>query len=269
MVFGLFKSKKEKAIQRVMDSTKDNVSRIKAFEHLELLAGTGDEEAIVTLLRCFQITVKPDKQEQTLTPYDDEQEKWSLIDRLDGLEKQRLLVLKLLQKELATPPWLSPGRRDGIVWLIELLKAMAESTTDDEEQSHEMIRDELVRALKAFDPEETYREPGRKIELLRALESYPSTESSEAIAPFLFDVDESVRHRAVESMAIAGCDDASEALCTVLLEDESLRIKQRTAEVIADLNCSIKGHQRRKEIEALLPKDVMVDKKGIVKRRSS
>ena len=30
----------------------------------------------------------------------------------------------------------------------------------------------------------------------------------------------------------------------------------------------IKGHPRRKEIEAVLPKGVMVDKQGVVKRRS-
>lgn len=268
MVFGLFKSKKEKSTRRALDPTKDNISRIKALDYLEEQASSGDEEAIITLFRCFQITVKPDKQEQSLNPYDDEQEKWSLIDRLKCLTEQRPKVLKLLRKELATPPLLSPGRKDGIVWLIELLGSMAESTTDDNEQAEDMVLDELIRALEAFDPEETYREPGRKIELIRALGRFKNEKSTQAMLPYLSDVDESVRFRAVESMETAGDSGASEKLCEVVLEDESLRIRQRAAEVMTELNCSIKGHQRRKEIESLLPKNAMVDKQGIIKKRS-
>jgi HEAT repeat protein len=269
MVFGLFRSKKDKAIQRALDSTKDNVTRIKALDTLEEEAKAGDAESLLTLLRCFQITVKPDKQEQTLTPYDDEQEKWALIDRLVAMEGRRLETLNSLRKELATPPSLLPGRRDGIVWLIELLKAMAAATTDDEEQAGEMVRDELVRALASFDPEETYREPARKIELIRALGRSPSDVACDALIPFLRDVDESVRFRALESVATAGGDKVADALCDVLLDDESKRLRERAAEVLADLECSIKGHARRKEIEGLLPGAVLVDKKGVVRRRGA
>lgn len=267
MVFGLFKPKKEKSIQRALDPHKDNMSRIKALDYLEELAKKGDDEATTAILRCFQITVKPDKQEQSLTPYDDEQEKWSLIDRLVGMADRRLDIIKLLRKELATPPLLSPGRRDGIVWLIELLKALAEETTEDEEEMNDMVLDELIRALKAYDPEETYREPGRKIELVRALGRHESPKTTEVLLPFLEDVDESVRFHVIESLATAGDDTASEALCTVILEDESLRNQERAVELLAELNCSIKGHPNRKEIEARFPKSVMVDKKGVVKYR--
>lgn len=267
MAFGFFKSKKEKAIRRTLDTTKDNLSRIKAFDFLEEKAKEGDDEGISTILKCFQITVKPDKQEQSLTPYDDEQEKWSLIDRLVGLSEQRVTVLKLLRKEFATPPLLTPGRRDGIVWLIELLRALAEATTDDDGESAEMVRDELMRALKNYDPEETYREPGRKVELIRALGRHEGQLATEAIIPFLVDVDETVRFRVVETLAVAGDDGAGQALCDVVLDDESLRIRERAAEVLTDLNCSIKGHPRRSEIEKLLPKNAIVDKKGVVKKR--
>jgi HEAT repeat protein len=269
MVFGLFRSKKEKALQRVLDSNKDNISRIKAFDHLEELARSGDEEAINALLKSFQITVKTDKQEQSLTPYDDEQEKWSIIDRLVGLSDQRQSVLKLLRKDLATPPLLSPGRRDGIVWLIELLNAVLEASSADEEDAAEKIRAELIRALTSFDPEESYREPSRKIELIRALGQHKTPETTAAVAPFLFDVDETVRFRAVETLGTAGDDSASEQLCKVILDDESLRIRQRAAEILTDLNGSIKGNPRRGEIEKLLPPDAKVDKNGVVRRRGS
>lgn len=269
MVFGLFKSKKEKALQRVLDANKDNISRIKAFDYLEEQARAGDEESIVALLKSFQITVKTDKQEQSLTPYDDEQEKWSIIDRLVGLADQRETVLKLLRKELATPPLLSPGRRDGIVWLIELLNALLDAGAADEEEAAEKKRDELIRALGSYDPEESYREPGRKIELIRALGEHKGPETTAAVAPFLFDVDESIRFRAVETLGTAGDESASEQLCTVILDDESLRIRQRAAEILTDLNGSIKGNPRRSEIEKLLPPDAKVEKNGVVKRRGS
>ncbi len=269
MVFGLFKSKKEKAVRRALDTTKDNLSRIRALDYLEERSIDGDDESLDIIFRCFQITVKPDKQEKTLTPYDDEQEKWSLIDRLVGMGDQRTTVLKKLRKELATPPLLPPGRRDGIVWLIELLRSMAKSATDDADEADEMVLDEIIRALVEFDPEETYREASRKLELIRALGRHKGKKSTTAIIPFLLDVDESVRHRAVESLAIAGEASAGETLCTVVLEDESLRVRQRAAEVLADINASIKGHPNRKKIEELLPKDVMVDRSGTVKRRAS
>ena len=62
MGFWLFKTKKEKATLRVLDATKDNVSRIKALDLLEEEARAGDDEAIRTILKCFHITVKPDMQ---------------------------------------------------------------------------------------------------------------------------------------------------------------------------------------------------------------
>jgi hypothetical protein len=269
MVFGLFKSKKEKSLQRVLDANKDNISRIRAFDYLEEQARAGDEEAILALLKSFQITVKTDKQEQSLSPYDDEQEKWSIIDRLVGLSEQHKTVLKLLRKELATPPLLSPGRRDGIVWLIELLNALIEAFAPDEAEAATKIREELIRALTSFDPEESYREPSRKIELIRALEDHKGSETTAAVAPFLLDVDESVRFRAVETLGTAGDETASEQLCAVILDDESLRIRQRAAEVLTDLNGSIKGNPRRSEIEKLLPPDAKVDKNGVIKRRGS
>src|SRR4030042_4971187 len=129
-----FKSKKEKATRRVLDSNKDNVSRVKALDLLEDAAKAGDQQALETLIKCFSLTVKTDKQEQSLTPYDDEAEKKSLIDRLVDID-DRPRVLAVLRKELATPPWLTPGKRDGIVWLIELLRGLAEAAGDDPEEA--------------------------------------------------------------------------------------------------------------------------------------
>ncbi len=266
-----FKSKKEKAMRRALDPTKDNVSRIKAMDYLEDQAAVGDEEALQVLFKVFCITVKPDKQEQTLTPYDDEREKSELINRLVGLGEvdleQRKRVLKQLRKELANPPLLSPGRRDGIVWLIELLRSIAKHSVDDEDEAAELVQDEMIRAITEYDPEETYRSPDRKVELIHALERHPGSKSTEAIVPFLEDVDETVRFRAVESLAATGDDQISEALAGVALEDESIRVQQRAMEVMAELECCIKGYPRRKEIEGNLPKVIMVDKKGVVRKR--
>ncbi len=162
---------------------------------------------------------------------------------------------------------LSPGRRDGIVWLIELLRSIAKYSVDDEAEAADLIRDEMIRALTEYDPEETYRSPDRKVELIHGLERHPGKQSTEAIVPFLLDVDETVRFRAVESLAATGDDEISESLAVVALDDESIRVQQRAMEVMAELECCIKGHPRRKEIESGLPKTIMVDKKGNVKKR--
>lgn len=263
-----FKSKKEKAVQRALDSTKDNVSRVKALDLLEEEAGAGDAQALETLLKCFHITVKPDAQEQTITRYDDEAEKKSLIDRLVEME-DRPKVLKALRKELATPPWLTPGRRDGIVWLIELLKDLADAATEDDDEADDMVLKELVLALGSYDPEETYRSHERKVELVKALGRYRDPRASECLVPFLKDVDETVRFASADALATAGDDTLGEPLAEVMLEDESIRVREKAAEVIALLSCSIKGHPRRKEIESTLSKIATVDKQGVVHRRGA
>jgi hypothetical protein len=271
MGFWLFKTKKEKATLRVLDATKDNVSRIKALDLLEEEARAGDDEAIRTILKCFHITVKPDMQEQTITRYDDEREKSELINRLVSLSESDReigkMVLRLLRKELETPPLMSPGRRDGIVYLIELLRELAQASCDEEAEADALVQTEMIRALAEYDPEETYRDPTRKVEMIRALERHPGQKSTSAILPFLKDVDETVRFRAVESLAVTGDDQIGEALAETALDDESLRVRTRAMEVMASLECGIKGFPRRKEIETNLPKTIMVDKKGVVKER--
>lgn len=263
----LFKSKKEKALRRALDTTKDNISRIKALDYLEEEAKAGDAAALETLLKCFHITVKTDKQEQSLTPYDDEAEKKSLIDRFVDID-DRPRVLKALRKELATPPWLTPGRRDGIVFLVELLRALAKAAVEDRDEADDMVMTELVRALGSYEPEEAYRSNERKVELIKALGRHRSPSAAEAIVPFLLDVDETVRFVAADALATAGDDSLTEALAPVILDDESIRNREKAAETLAELNCVLKGHPRRKEIEAALPANVMVDKQGVVKRRS-
>ena len=263
----LFKSKKDKAIQRAHHTGKDNVSRVKALDLLEEHARGGDEACLDALFRCFQITVKTDKQEQGFSPYDDEAEKKGLIDRLREIE-DRPRVLAALRKELARPPWMTPGRRDGIVWLVELLRALAEDATNDDDEAADLVVDELCRALAAYDPEETYRTNERKVELVKALGRHRSEKAASAILPYLADVDETVRSVAVDALATAGDAQLGESLAKVLLDDESLRNRQRAGDVMADLEVAIKGHPRRKEIETALPPDAMVDKQGVVRRRS-
>lgn len=264
----LFKSKTEKAIQKALDSTKDNITRIKALDHLEELARGGDDQCLQALIKCFHITVKKDQQEQSLAPYDDEAEKKALIERLAGFDDPRR-VIKHLRKELATPPWLTPGRRDGVVFMIELMGELAEAASEGQEDADRIMLDELVLALGSYEPEESYRTPERKVELVRAVGRHRAPKAAEAIVPFLKDVDETVRFSAADSLAVAGNDTLGEALAEVILEDESLRIREKAAEVIADLQCSIKGHPRRKELEAAFPKDVTVDKQGVVRRRKA
>ena len=125
----LFKSKTERAMQKALNPTKDNITRVKALDHLEEQAKAGDDQCLQSLIKCFHITVKKDQQEQSLAPYDDEAEKKGLIERLAGFDDPRR-VIKHLRKELATPPWLTPGRRDGVVFMIELLGELAEAASE-------------------------------------------------------------------------------------------------------------------------------------------
>lgn len=110
-------------------------------------------------------------------------------------------------------------RADSVTWPIRILRQIV---------GEEQLADELVDLLEQFDTEYV-RNAEPKIQLINALESYPTEEVRQAVEPFLQDVNENVRFHAVGTVFAMKDPKATPALVEALLEEESLRIKNRIA----------------------------------------
>lgn len=259
MFLEIFLDKKEKAIRKAHDPMRLNQVRRVAISYLIEMAEKGDEDAISTLIKCFHLLITRDQHDQD---YDDEKEKLWILDELARVseinEENNELVLTQIKKELKCTPFMGPKRIDGIVRVLTLLEQIIPP---------QEVVDVIYEALQNYDPEELTRSPERKVEMIAFLckKELINEKSAKAIIPFLKDVDESVRYRTVEtSLANANEEILKDPLIEVLLIDESERIRSRITEGFENLQWSIKGHPRRKDIENKIAPQYTVDKKGVL-----
>jgi HEAT repeat protein len=97
----------------------------------------------------------------------------------------------------------------------------------------ERYPEELLSLLDQFDTEYV-RNPEPKVQLLAALEEYPSEEVRIAVEPFVQDMSEPVRFTAVTTLFAMGDAASVPTLVTALEEEESLRVKNRIAQGLGE-----------------------------------
>ncbi|HEX2732724.1 MAG TPA: HEAT repeat domain-containing protein [Polyangiaceae bacterium] len=110
-------------------------------------------------------------------------------------------------------------RAESVTWPIRILRQIVDDRA---------LVDELVDLLEQFDTEYV-RNPEPKIQLINALEEFPSEEVRLAVEPFLQDVNENVRFHAVGTVFAMKDPASAQALIEALLEEESLRVRNRIA----------------------------------------
>ena len=112
--------------------------------------------------------------------------------------------------------------------------------------------DELLGLLDEFDTEYVRNiEPKRQ--LIAALEEYPCPEVREAIEPFLTDISEPIRFSAVTATFAMNDQSSLGALTEALEAEESLRVKNRIAQGLAERGWAIPAELREAFREALPP----------------
>jgi len=109
---------------------------------------------------------------------------------------------------------------ENLTWAIKVLRALQ----NDEEYEHE-----LLSLLLAHDTEYT-RNVEPKVNLLAALESLRGEAVRKAVEGYLADVNETVRFHAVQTLFEQGDPSAIDALLDLLLEEESVRVKNKIAD---------------------------------------
>ncbi|GMV16014.1 MAG: HEAT repeat domain-containing protein [Polyangiaceae bacterium] len=197
-----------------------NYDRQEAIEELSRMATADSARA---LLRRFDFTMEP-----------------SITDQEEKESAARGIVAA---GEAALDPIRDYCRKaESLTWPLKTLKDIVPSDS---------FCDELLAVLDLFDTEYV-RNPEPKIQLIRMLEEFKSDEVRIAVEPFMTDASEPVRFSAVTTIFAVGMEESVPALVAALEEEESLRVKNRIAQGLADRDWSV-PEELREVCERSLP----------------
>jgi hypothetical protein len=242
--FGLFGSKKsavEKHAERAANKRAQAPDRWESIQALGKLATSGEGEersrAVAALLERFPFYVDP-----TITDGEEKDEAFRWICQSDP--------------EVALPAIRQALRKhESLSWPLKCLEALL----SDEEATAEMLS--LLETMGT----EYQRDPQRKLQLLATLEQRKHVGIAAAVATFFEDVNETARFHAVG--AALAQDDAESILDRVLAmlrEEDSVRVKVRTLEAMAEKGLSLGNEKER----PALPEGWVADAKGVPRRKA-
>lgn len=182
----------------VADKRAQNYDRMEA---LQQLADMKSADAAAALLRRFTFSIDP-----SIT---DQEEKDVAFQGIVGTGKDAVpRVLEFCVKA------------EALTWPLKILRELL----DDAE-----YKVELIKLLSAFDTEYA-RNVEPKLQIIMALEGVVADEVLSAIAPFLQDVNETVRFHAVQTSFAQNKPECIAGLVELLAAEESVRIKNKVAE---------------------------------------
>lgn len=179
---------------------------------------------------------------------------WNLDPSIRDQEEKQIALEGVVRagREALEPIRAYVRKADGATWPIKALKQILPA---DEYPK------ELARLLDLFDADYS-RNPEPKIQLLQALEEVMSAELSSSVEPFLGDATEAVRFAAVNAM-FAAKDVGLSVLIDVLEKDESLRIRNRIAELLAERGIAV-VERPPEELRRILPSGFSLDGSRVV-----
>ena len=184
-------------------------------EALTALAEMGTAEAATALLKRFTFHLDP-----SITDQEEKEVAFNGVLKAgaDAIEPVRTFAV----------------RAESLAWPMRILKELLEP---------DAYIEELVLWLSKWDTEYSkFVDP--KIQLLVALEDHKHPKIRAAVEPFLQDVNEPARFHAVVTTLTQEDDAAIPAIVHALAEEESFRVKNKTAEGLAARGWSIPADQR-------------------------
>lgn len=116
-------------------------------------------------------------------------------------------------------------KAESLTWPLKVLRAIV---TDEAQAARE-----LLGILQKFDTEYV-RNAEPKVQLIQALEAYPTEEVRVAVEPFLGDISEPVRFTSATTLFAINDPQSLPALVTVIESDESRRVQNRIAQGLVD-----------------------------------
>lgn len=219
--------------------------KLQPFDRDEAIRGVlaiGTHEAAISLLKRFSLTVDP-----SIT---DQEEKQLCFEGIVSIGKgqrgRRVSDAGKDNKEISDEP-LTPEEieelRDEIItrtrafckkaenltWALKIMQALL---------SAEEYEKELLDLLGDWDTEYS-RNVEPKVNIIHALEDVRSEEVRKAVEEFLDDVNETVRFHAVQTTFEQDNVESVAALVKLLENEESVRVKNKVCEGIADKRWAI------------------------------
>ncbi len=206
-------------------------------EALNELAAMGTAEAAVALLKRFTFVIDPsitDQEEKDIAA------QGVLAAGKDAIEPIRAFAVKA----------------ESISWPLRLLKELV---------SEEELIEELITWLSRWDTEYAkFIDP--KLQILEALQDYKHEKIVPAVTRFISDVNEAARLNAVMA-ALSQRDKAVvPALLAQLLEEESVRVKNKISEGLSLLGAEV-PEEERDRVRKALPDNYVIDYEGLVSKR--
>ncbi len=203
---------------------------------IQALAEMKSTEAVDALLQRFTFRVDP-----------------SITDQE---EKELAFQAILAAGEVAVPPVRSYLKEaDAIAWPVRIL---------DEIEGEEAVVEALLGLLADMDTEYE-RDPQRKIDVLAQLEARQDPRVAEAVAPFLEDVNETVRfHAAGAMLAQADAEASKDRLIELLATDEGTRVRASVLDAFIERGWDL--GERAKDVQPNLPPGYVLDGNSVKKR---
>jgi hypothetical protein len=221
---------REKNAARAINKYAQSPDRMKA---MQALRDDGSDDALYALMRRFGMMY-----DKTI---EDEQEKEWVFEWL--VEKGAAVLPALKRYMLAA---------DSISWPLRLL----DKVVDGKEGRIDLIAQVLERHEPGYE-----RDPTKKIQLLTQLAGLKHARVPPLAAPYLGDMDEGVRYAAAEALMKQGDEaPAREPLLDLFVKEESLRLRIRIADGLAELGWPVAD--RRAEVEKVLPESFQIEARG-------
>lgn len=144
-------------------------------------------------------------------------------------------------------------RAETLSWPLKALRQIV---------GEERYEEELLSLIDEFDTD-YMRDPAPKVQLMQALGEFPSDDVRVAVQPFLLDLSEEVRFAAVA--AVLGCKspESAETLVMALVEEESLRVKNRILTGMVEQGMTV-PRELCEKARAALPQGFTVSESGAV-----
>lgn len=186
------------------DRVEKRVQNYDRQEAIQALADMGSPEAVEVLLKRFTFHMDP-----------------SITDQ----EEKDAAFRGILRagKEAIEPVRVFAAKAESLAWPMKIVRELV-----DEEE----FVDELLRWLSRWDTEYS-KFVDAKVQILTALEEHKSPRIREPVERFLEDVNEPARFHAASTLLAQDDPAALSALLSLLLEEESVRVRAKVAEGIA------------------------------------
>ncbi len=229
----------DKAVRNVLRKTRAKDERMD--EPIAFLADIGTEEAMLALLRRYDIIIRSES--------------------MDRFEKELICSLLIEKGGQAIPPIRKfLGESENVTWPIQALRSI---TTEDH------VIELLLDVLSEEVGKDSFK-PDKKVRLLELLEDHIDPRVAPVAAGALKDFDETVRFRAVELLFAQGDEEPAREPLLALLTDEdeeSQRIRNRILAGFVETGWTVKGF--RKAVEAVINKNQWIDRQGKIKQRGA